>query len=200
MEKTRKEMVDMKRDIVNSIKESLADQTEDLKKSIRKYSKKDVATPTATEQSLKSPSSSRAECPSPSTPSVSRSFIPLQTPEPYPSSSAPSPGTVYYGSFTLDDLRKSIPPGTDAKKVAKHLASKIFTKEQLMACSFTGKPTKNNNFSPRPALDAKCRDIILKLTQEAVPGTDYKKIYEAVTCHQKVLRAAKRNEEKKLEN
>lgn len=105
----------------------------------------------------------------------------------------PIPIVEMYNGLTEADLRHSVARlGTDGKSITKCLAKRMFSVEQLITCSVTGKRTGKCGDAPRPPLSAVYLAKLQDLVRELSPQYPRRDVLESINNVMKVLRFKKK--------
>ena len=91
----------------------------------------------------------------------------------------------------MEALRKELSFVTDARLayIVKLIALKLFTKDELISCSISGKRSARST-NPRPPLDIGRFKVLTQLVSEKIPTASYPDIREKFQNVQKVLRTS----------
>ena len=132
------------------------------------------------------PQNSRSQLTSFKRASESSSFVETQTAK-----------SLTHSGLTEQDLREKVKIyGVGSKQEALKFAAKaIFTEQELIMSSVTGKKTGKSGATPHPPLDAEKLSLLKRKIQEIDPCIHQRYVTEGIQSIQKVLRV-KQNQNK----
>ena len=118
--------------------------------------------------------------------SESSSFVETQTAK-----------SLTQSGLTEQDLREKVKIyGVGSKQEALKFAAKaIFTEEELIMSSVTGKKTGKSGATPRPPLDAEKLSLLKRIIQEIDPCIQQRYVTEGIQSIQKVLRVKQKSKQ-----